>query len=75
MTRWRRASAPCPGAVLTKAAPVHVSEKGRLARRLLHGSSVAGSYDREQLRRTLVVGDAGADILAAHDGGMDFWPC
>ena len=31
-----------------------------------------GDYDKSQISRTLVVGDAGADILAAKAMGADF---
>lgn len=31
-----------------------------------------GNYPRNNIKNTLAVGDAGADILAAHDAGMDF---
>jgi len=31
-----------------------------------------GDFPKEQLKRTLGVGDAGADILSAHNSGMDF---
>ncbi len=60
-----------PGTVLTKPASVYVFERD-IRRDGYGGQLVAGSYDKEQLKRTLVIGDAGADILAAHDGGMDF---
>lgn len=30
------------------------------------------NYPKEQIRKTLAVGDAAADILSAHSGGMDF---
>lgn len=33
---------------------------------------INGNYDRARIKRTLVVGDAGADILAAHNMGADF---
>lgn len=33
---------------------------------------INGNYDRTRIERTLVVGDAGADILAAHNMGADF---
>lgn len=60
-----------PGAVLTKPHP-YMFLKGTFGAAATARQLVAGSYDREQLKRTLVIGDAGADILAAHDGGMDF---
>lgn len=33
---------------------------------------IAGDYDKEKIKTTLVVGDAGADVLAAHAMGADF---
>ncbi len=33
---------------------------------------IDGDYDKEKIRRTLIVGDAGADILAARAMGADF---
>lgn len=33
---------------------------------------VRGNYDRQKIKKALVVGDAGADILAAKAGGFDF---
>lgn len=33
---------------------------------------ISGDYDKSKIERTLVVGDAGADILAAHSMGADF---
>lgn len=33
---------------------------------------ILGDYDKEKIKTTLVVGDAGADILAAHAMGADF---
>ena len=60
-----------PGAVLTKPHP-YMFLKGTFGAAATDEQLVAGDYDKEPLKRTLVVGDAGADILAAHDGGMDF---
>lgn len=34
---------------------------------------LAGNYDREKIKKTLVVGDAGSDILAAKTMGADFF--
>ena len=33
---------------------------------------VSGNYEKEKIARTLVVGDAGSDILAAKAMGADF---
>jgi len=33
---------------------------------------ISGDYDKARLKKALVVGDAGADILAAKNGGFDF---
>lgn len=33
---------------------------------------INGDFDKELIKKTLVIGDAGADILSAHAGGFDF---
>ncbi len=36
------------------------------------GKAVSGNYDSARMRKCVVVGDAGADIIAAQAAGMDF---
>lgn len=60
-----------PGAVLTKPHPF-MFLMGALGKGADAAEIVSGKYDLKRLERTLVVGDAGADILAAHAGDMDF---
>ena len=37
-----------------------------------NGKLLRGEYEKNQIEKTLIVGDAGADILAAHEMGADF---
>jgi phosphoglycolate phosphatase-like HAD superfamily hydrolase len=60
-----------PGATLTKPNP-YMFLKGMLGLDYDDGAIVNGDYDASSAAETLVVGDAGADILAARAGGMDF---
>jgi len=46
--------------------------KGALKKDYLTQKIVSGDYDKAILSKTLVVGDAGADMLSAQAGGMDF---
>ncbi len=59
------------GQTLTKPHP-YMFLKGMLGKDYDDRKITTGDYDKSLAAKTLVVGDAGADILAAHSGGMDF---
>ena len=60
-----------PGVTLTKPNP-YMFLKGMLGIEFPDAAIINGEYDGSPSHRTLVIGDAGADIAAAHAGGMDF---
>lgn len=59
------------GQNLTKPHP-YIFIKAMLGEEYSDELIVSGEYDKEKVKRTLVVGDAGADILAAKAMGADF---
>ncbi len=59
------------GLTLTKPHP-YMFLKALYGADTLDADIIAGRYDAARIERTLVVGDAGADILAAHAMGADF---
>ncbi len=65
------AEAKLSGVTLSKPHP-YMFLKGVFGKDYPDADIVSGNYDKEELRRALVVGDAGADILAAQAAGIDF---
>lgn len=61
----------CEGCQLAKPHP-YVFLKGALGNDFPDQKIINGEYEASVLENTLVVGDAGADILAAKAAGMDF---
>ena len=59
------------GVALTKPHP-YMFLKGTFGSTYADETLAHGDYDKERLAHVLVVGDAGADILAAHAAGEDF---
>jgi len=59
------------GVALTKPHP-YMFLKGMAGCTTSDTDILSGNFDKEMLSKTLVVGDAGADILSAKAGGMDF---
>ncbi|OQB15228.1 MAG: Pyrophosphatase PpaX [Firmicutes bacterium ADurb.Bin193] len=60
-----------PGKTLTKPHPF-MFIKGMTGLKYDNYRIIGGDYDKALAKKTLVIGDAGADILAAQGGGMDF---
>ena len=58
-------------AVLTKPHP-YMFVKGMLGRGYDDNAIINRDYDRTLIQKTLVVGDAGADMFSAQAAGMDF---
>ncbi len=56
---------------LTKPHP-YIFIKAMLGDRYPDEKILKGDYDKTLIKRTLVIGDAGADILSAHEMGADF---
>ena len=59
------------GAILTKPSP-YMFLKALYGTDYSDGRIVGGDYDKSKIKKTLAVGDAGADILAAQAMGADF---
>ncbi|MBE7022639.1 MAG: HAD family hydrolase [Ruminococcaceae bacterium] len=60
-----------PELVLTKPHP-YIFLKGIFGDTVTDTDLVAGRFDRERCKKTLVIGDAGCDLLAAKAAGCDF---